>query len=861
MSQNGKKIMQRREFLKLSATAGAVTCITACGGGGKSSEKIQPKIPLKPENVDWSSCTCDCFLNCSLKVYSRDGVVTRVESEGQAEGQDVAHGGVRQNKACYRGRSNKQRVNAAGRLKYPMKRVGPRGEGRFERISWDQAFQMIATNLKNVSSPESIIMAKSSGTLNDGFQAGEEWIKRLLNLNGGFLDTHGGGYSFGQFQKTSILTYGNFAVVTTESLVKSDFVLSFGWNPNENTLGGGGFGYEWSRHCDELNKKGGTVLIDPRYTDSMLGKESDWVPIRPGTDAALAEALAYEIFIKDAVDQKFLDDYCSGHDESHMPASLPDEVKKRDNYKSYILGENGNTAKTPEYAAKITGIPAEKIKDIADRLIKADTPFIAQGWSIQRSANGEQACRALMMLPLLIGKFGHVGMGTASLPGFGFNPDPVGMAVGEAKIKGNNPVKHSIEITTFIKAVELGKKYKNFDFDIITHDDAGNMINNPDDPKYVKKLNHDIEFIWCYATNTLVNQSPNAKYNAKVMKDPKVKFIVCHDIYHTSSTAYADLILPGTLDIEQDDMLFGVSVSGATAIACSTSVKPAFEAKTSYEVCEGVAGKLGLKNSFTGGKTFDEWMRGLWSISQVIAPNLGMTVPLPDYDEMRKLKIHKQPLNKRILPLQEFIADPEKNPLGTPSKKIEMFSSILAGWEYAKDYDKKYEAVHGLPKYVSPAEGFETDAVIAEKGDQKIAVSPDADMKDGWNKTTDKVSEKYPLQLSNFHGKQRVHSMFENVPWVREVNEDVLWINPLDAGILKSGDKVIVETLRGKCKKTLRVTPRIMPGVISMPEGAYHKMQNDIDVGGCMNTLTTDRLSPISKGIAPNTNRAKVYKA
>lgn len=810
--------MQRRDFLKLSATAGAVSCITACGSKSTESPTTEVTPPPTPENIDYSTCTSNCGLNCVLKIYSRDGVITRVESEGQAEGEDTV--ATTQCKACYRGRSAKQRVSDPARLKYPMKRVEgtKRGEGKFERISWDEAFALIAENLTRVKeqySNEAIFASHSTGTFADGMQSGEEWVRRVLGCNGGYLRYHGT-YSTGQLDRAAEFMYGGGQTSTVNNIEYSDMLLAFGWNPNETAMGGGGNGYQWGRISAGLKD---AYFIDPRYTDSMLGKESKWVPIRPGTDAALVEAIAYLLITRGQTDEVFLEKYCIGYDKKTLPAS----ANGKGDYKSYILGTEDGVPKTPARAAGICRVPEEMIVEIADKLAAAKTPFIHQGWLIQRQANGEQTARAIMMLPFLLGKIGIKGTGACycdtHIMGYNTVFDAVPMAyrkvAGQIAVDGHNPITASIHCSNWEKAAELGDKFTVADFDLVTYN-SENDYPETDPSKFVTSLSHGIKFIWAYANNGLITQHQDPIRTAEMLRDEsKIEFIVNHDVVLTASGLYSDLVLPGTMDVEQDDMLYSISHLSDTIVAASSSIKPSFEAKSSFEVCLGVAEKLGCAEEYSEGRTQEEWFRYLWQDAQ------SKDSRLPDYDEMRELKFLKLEGTKHLVALEKFVEDPVANPLYTPSGKVEIYSERLANWGESKTI-KDHETVTAIPVYATTAEGYDDEA----------------------------VNERFPLQWVNNHGKQRVHSMFE-LPWTREVVEDPLWMNSKDAEArgLQSGQQVYVESLSGTILKTLRVTPRIMPGVVSMAHGGHYKMVDGIDVGGCGSTLLSNELSPIAKNI------------
>ena len=129
---------------------------------------------------------------------------------------------------------------------------------------------------------------------------------------------------------------------------------------------------------------------------------------------------------------------------------------------------------------------------------------------------------------------------------------------------------------------------------------------------------------------------------------------------------------------------------------------------------------------------------------------------------------------------------------------------------------------------------------------------------------TTELFEKYPLQLISAHYKQRTHSTYGNVPWMKEAAPQVVWINPIDAeprGI-NNGDMVVVYNDRGRSRVSARVTPRIIPGVAHLSEGAWYSPDSDgVDQSGCANILTRYRPSPLAKGDPMHTCLVQVEKA
>ncbi|MEX8814853.1 molybdopterin-dependent oxidoreductase, partial [Salmonella enterica] len=240
------------------------------------------------EKVVWSACTVNCGSRCPLRMHVLDGEIKYVETDNT--GNDD-YDGLHQVRACLRGRSMRRRVYNPDRLKYPMKRVGARGEGKFERISWDEAYDIIATNMQRLIKEygnESIYLNYGTGTLGGtltrSWPPGKTLVARLMNCCGGYLN-HYGDYSSAQIAAGLNYTYGGWADGNSPSDIEnSKLVVLFGNNPGETRMSGGGVTYYLEQARQKSNAR--MIIIDPRYTDTGAGREDEWIPIRPGTDAA-----------------------------------------------------------------------------------------------------------------------------------------------------------------------------------------------------------------------------------------------------------------------------------------------------------------------------------------------------------------------------------------------------------------------------------------------------------------------------------------------------------------------------------------------------------------------------------------------
>lgn len=794
--------LSRRTFVKGSlaglALAGAsgsalYGCAPQSQGDGANGAADAPA-----DQIAWSQCNVNCGGCCVFQWHSRDGKIVYMESDNT--GDDAL-----QARACLRGRSMRRWLNHPDRLTKPMKRVGKRGEGKFEEISWDEAIDTIASELKRVIDTygnEAIYKNYGSGM----YSATGNPSSRLLNVLGGCL---GGMYDYSTNMLSAALPflYGEdcgpydnvFASSMTEAELHSDLVVMFGNSPAETRMGGANIVWDFARVREAVKERGGRIVnIDYRLNESSSGHPDEWLPIRPGTDAALASAIAHEWVVNDQIDLEFLHTYCVGYDEETMPESAKGQNKS---YRAYLMGEGYDMVeKTPEWAAPITQIPADTIRALANEIAAAEAPFIMQGWGPQRHTNGEDTSRAICMLPILIGKIGLPGTNTGQR-----EAEPaVALVGGLPSLSDKSTVEAAIPVYQWLNAVDHGEE--------MTATNAG--ISGVD------KLSCGIKFIWSYAGNCITNQHGDINKVHDILQDEsKCEFILVWDTVMTDSAKYADILLPDAMRAEQLNMY----TNGYTEYYAGVTVGgPAQEApgecRPSYDVCADIADKFGKRDEFTEGKTQEEWIQELYEAGA------AEDADLPSWDEIREQGVYKRELPPAI-GLEAFRNDPEANPLKTPSGKIEIYSEqladIAATWELEDD-----EVINPIPVFTPGFQGYGS------------------------------VTDEYPLYCAGFHHKSRTHSSFGFIEELEQVARQQLWMNPLDAeprGIA-DGDTVAVKSPAGEIRIEAKVTPRIVPGTIGIPQGAWHNADMDgdrVDTGACVNTLTTYKPTPLAKGNGP----------
>ena len=363
------------------------------------------------------SCSCHCGGKCIVKVHVSDGVIRRIEADDSGEPQL---------RPCLRGRAYRQRIYSPDRLKFPLRRVGTRGEGKFERITWDEALDTVARELKRVKAnygPAAILMLTGGGDSNS-LSTGT-FVNTLIWKMGGSTRTWGlhsneaGGFA-------AQTTFGTMRVRSTfDDLPNSHLIIIWGWNPATTVCG------HASWYLAQAKAKGIKIVsVDPRYTDTAAILANQWIPIIPGTDAAMLISMAYVIIKDNLQDQAFLDKYTIGFDQ----------------FKDYVEGKEDGMPKTPAWAEPITGVPAATIENLGRDYATMKPAALMCGISPGRTAYGEQYHRAAITLSAMTGNIGIHGGSSGgmvwaiTMGGYPFLKLPrIGQGVGVGEVE--NPVE------------------------------------------------------------------------------------------------------------------------------------------------------------------------------------------------------------------------------------------------------------------------------------------------------------------------------------------------------------------------------------------------------------------------------------
>ena len=771
------------------------------------------------ETMTWSACAVNCGSRCQLRVFSKHGRIIRIETDntGRSEDSAIHPNEFPQVRACQRGRSMVQRIYANERLKTPLKRVGKRGEGRFEPISWDQALDEIAARLKQTIAKhtnESVFLIHGSG--NQALVNNASATHRFFNMIGGSIAWYSDysaaciqnawPYLYGQFDYGGVRSKANGQGSYMTQIQNAKLYVTFGNNPAVTRASGGGQSWELFSALRENGTK--MIVIDPILSDTLAGRDAQWIPIRPGTDAALCEAVAYELITNNWVDQAFLDRYAIGYDEKTLPKSAP----KGSSYKSYILGLGPDkTPKTPKRASTITNIPEATIKVLARQIGTIKPCFISQGWAPQRRMNGESQSTSIAMLAILTGQIGLPGTNSGAREG-----DSYGVEVGLPT--GSNPVTKGFPIFLWPQAIL----------------NASSLTAKNAAVRGADRLTHNLKFIWVTQSNTLINQHGGINQLRPILEnDQLVETIVCVDTQMTPSAQFADYVLPDVCHQESIDLMGDSYAVGNYNYLCASqkAIDPQWDQKPNYWIMTQLAKRFGIEQRYTEGRSLEDWVRWCYEQTRKARPDV-----FPSYEEFQKVGIVKYSMgNDSGIVMEDFRRDPEKYPLSTPSGKIEIYSERLAQiaktWELPKE---KGQEIHPIPRFIATTQ-------MLNQGDPR--------------------QKDYPLEAFGFHGPGRTHSTYHNVPWLRELHPDEVLMNPVDAKArgLKTGDTVKVYNERGALVLPLKVTPRIIPHLVAFPQGAWYKPDaSGIDKGGCFNVLTQLKPTPLAKANPSHSNLVNV---
>lgn len=653
------------------------------------------------------------------------------------------------------------------RIRHPMLRVGwqPGAKGdrsregaQFVEISWDQALDLIASELQRVKTDHgnAAIFGGSYGWSSAGrFHHAKTQLKRFLTLFGGFTDQVTN-YSFAAGMTILPHVLGSnqalLGPVTSWSSVArhTKLLVAFGGMPMKNTQvqsGGCGehIGPAWAAAIADAGVK--VVNVSPVRADTSGILEAQWLAINPNTDVALMLGLAHRIVASGRHDGDFLTRCCTGWER----------------FQDYLLGKSDGLAKAPEWAAPICGIDAEAIRALADAMAAKRT-LITMSYSLQRADHGEQPFWMAIVLAALLGQIGLPGGGF----GFGYGADngtgnPAMRVAAPTLPVPPNPINRFIPVARIADMLLHPGKTIDFDGQRITYPDTrlvywagGNPYHHHQD------LNRLVE-AW---------QHPET--------------IVVHEPWWTPTARRADIVLPATTTLERNDIQ--ASSSDRFLVAMHKAIEPTGGSRNDHDIFVGLAQRLGFAQVFTTGLDETGWLKRLYG--EVVESARPQGLNLPSFDEFWAQGYIEYPqLKEPYVLMTDFRIDPASHALATPSGKIEIFSEKIAGFAY--------DDCPGHPVWLEPAEWLGSPSarrfpLHLISNQPRTRLHSQLDM--GITSAASKASGREPLAMSP---------------------EDAA------ARGLETGSIARIFNDRGACLAAVVVNSEIRPGVVQISTGAW----------------------------------------
>lgn len=465
-------------------------------------------------------CPHDCPDTCSIVVTVRDGRAIQIKGDKEHPFTDGF--------LCQKVTRYLERVYHSERLQFPLLRTGPKGTGQFRRISWDEAIDRIAARFQEIArsadGPQAILPYSYAGTM--GKLQGSSLDRRFFHRLGASLLDRTICATAGAVGCD--ITLGTRAVVDPETVEHSRYIINWGSNTSVTNM------HLWAIMHRARKAGAKIVTIDP-YQCQTAKKSDWWIPIRPGTDAALALGMMHILWRDGHQDQDYLDRYCLGGEQL------------RERVKEY----------PPERVASITGIPVADIEKLTREYATIRPAFIRVNYGMQRHGGGGMAVRAITCLPAIAGSWRELGGGamlsTSRL--YPFNntalerPDLI------------PPGTRTINMTQLAEAL------------------LGELPGPP------------VRALYVYNSNPAAICPDQSRVLRGLCRDDL--FTVVHEQFQTDTADYADIVLPATTQLEHFDI--HNSYGHLFVQTNPPAIAPLHEARSNTDVFRLLARKMGFE--------------------------------------------------------------------------------------------------------------------------------------------------------------------------------------------------------------------------------------------------------------------------
>ena len=664
-----------------------------------------------------------------------------------------------------------------------------RGAEPFVEVPWDEALDLAAEALGRVKDNygNASIYGGSYGWASAGrFHHSQSQLHRFLKMHGGYTGSvqtystgamniilpHVMGVSHGQLMSEA---------PTIEDITEhTKLIVSFGGFSMKNMqINQGGIGNHSARdQLLDIRKNGTDVIcVSPVRADTPDFLQADWWPLVPNTDVALMLGLAHTLYANNLHDSAFLQTYCTGFER----------------FCDYLTGSSDGQPKDADWAAGICEIDAERIRALATRMATEPT-LLSISWSLQRTEHGEQPYWMICTLAAMLGNFGlpgqGVGFGYGCLHNYGFaGRRPLPFKAGEFP-QGQNPIDSYIPVAR-----------------------VADMLLNPGETYrfngQTRTYPHTQLVYWAGGNPFHHHQDLNRLRQAW----SKPETIIVHEPVWTATARYADIVFPATTALEREDFSCGTD---DLCLSPMHQVLDAYgEARDDYAIFSALADRLDFAEKFTEGRNARQWLEQMWQTTVTRAQASGVELPaFDDFWNGEQFIIDTNNVAPRLFALEKFRRNPQDNPLGTPSGKIEIYSQTLAGFDL--------EDCGGHARWQDKSELMSSAR-----------------------------AEQFPMALNSNQPVTRLHSQLDfgaTSVQAKKQHREVARIHPQDATArgIKDGDIIRLYNDRGACLAAALITDGVRPGVVVLPTGAWfnpldNRVFDSLEIHGNPNVLTRDK--------------------
>ena len=633
-----------------------------------------------------------------------------------------------------------------------------RGGDAFVELSWDEALGRVADELRRVIDRHgnAAIFGGSYGWASAGlFHQSQRQLHRFLALLGGFTSSRNS-YSIGSSLVLLPHVVGSAAAVfrkaTSWPVIErhTELLVAFGGVPVKNTFvaPGGMARHAIRTHLAAARARGMEVaLFSPLRDDAAHECDARWYPLVPLSDVAVMLALAHVLVTEDLHDRAFLERCTHGWER----------------FVAYVLGESDGTPKTPQWAERLSGLPADDLRALARHMARRRT-LITVSYSLQRAEHGEQPVWAAIALAALLGQIG--------LPGGGFGHGYGSMGdLGSPSALVDLPMAPLLKnaVRDFIPVARIAdlllQPGASFDYD-------GRSYAYP-----------DVRLVYWAGGNPFHHHQDLNRLRGALSRPDT---IVVHEPYWTPMARHADVVLPATTSFERNDI--GSGRADARIVAMHRVLDPVDGARDDHAILAALAARLGVHAEFTEGRDERGWLEHLYA---QLAENLRTAgIAAPSFEEFWSAGSLAMPdVDADRVLFDAFRGDPEQHRLRTPSGRIELWSETIAGYGY--------DDCPPHPVWLGSAEWLGAP-----------------------------LASRFPLALVANNPATRLHGQLDAGAYSQESKirgREPVRIHPDDARVrgIADGDVVRLFNDRGACLAGAVLSEDVRPGVVQLATGAW----------------------------------------